>query len=112
MSRVAPGARILVVDDEDNVLITIKAILEMDGHVIDVAQTGAEAVEMINATDYDVVLTDLRLGDASGQDVLASVRKRRPTTVTLMLTGYASIESAIGALRQGAYDYLDRKSVV
>ena len=110
MSRPAPGARILVVDDEDNVLITIKAILEMDQHVVDVAQTGAEALEMVNETDYDVVLTDLRLGDASGQDVLAGVRKRRPTTVTLMLTGYASLESAIAALRQGAYDYLIKPS--
>ena len=110
MSRAALGARILVVDDEDNVLITIKAILEMDGHIVDVAQTGTEALEMLNDTEYDVVLTDLRLGDASGQDVLAGVRKRRPTTVTLMLTGYASLESAIGALRQGAYDYLIKPS--
>jgi signal transduction histidine kinase len=110
MSRVAPGARILVVDDEDNVLITIKAILEMDGHIVDVVQTAAEALEMVNATDYDVVLTDLRLGDDSGQDVLAGIRKRRPTTITLMLTGYASLESAVSALRQGAYDYLIKPS--
>ena len=110
MSGAIPGARILVVDDEDNVLITIKAILEMDGHTVDIAQTGSEALEMVNEADYDVVLTDLRLGDASGQDVLAGVRKRRPTTVTLMLTGYASLESAIGALRQGAYDYLIKPS--
>ena len=110
MTRAAPGARILVVDDEDNVLITIKAILEMDGHVVDIAQTGTEALEMVNETDYDVVLTDLRLGDASGQDVLSGVRKRRPTSVTLMLTGYASLESAVGALRHGAYDYLIKPS--
>jgi signal transduction histidine kinase len=110
VSRPTTGARILVVDDEDNVLITIKAILEMDGHAVDIAQTAAEAIEMVNGTDYDVVLTDLRLGDASGQDILASVRKRRPTTVLLMLTGYASLESAIGALRQGAYDYLIKPS--
>ncbi len=110
MSRAITGARLLVVDDEDNVLITIKAILEMDGHTVDVAQTAADATRMIDATDYDVVLTDLRLGGSSGQEVLARVRKRRPSTVTLMITGYASLESAIGALRQGAYDYLIKPS--
>jgi signal transduction histidine kinase len=110
VSRALPGAHILVADDEENVLITVKAILEMDGHVIDVAHTGAEAIEKVTASDYDVVLTDLRLGDLSGQEVLAAIRKRRPSTVTLMLTGYASLESAIGALREGAYDYLIKPS--
>ena len=110
MTTAAPGARILVVDDEENVLLTIKAILEMDGHQVDVAQSAPEAIERVNATDYDVVLTDLRLGDASGQEILGAIRARRPSTVTLMLTGYASLESAVAALRQGAYDYLIKPS--
>lgn len=102
--------RILVVDDEENVLVTIQAILEMDHYVVDTAQTGEDAVALIRANDYDVVLTDLRLGDASGQDVLAEVRRQRPQTVGIMLTGYASLESAIAALREGAYDYLIKPS--
>jgi signal transduction histidine kinase len=104
------SARILVVDDEENVLVTIQAILEMDKYDVDTAQTGEDAVALIRANDYDVVLTDLRLGDSSGQDVLAEVRRSRPQTVAIMLTGYASLESAIAALREGAYDYLIKPS--
>lgn len=109
MSAVAP-ARILVADDEENVAISIRAILEMDHHDVDVVFSGAEAIERIAATDYDVVLTDLRLGDISGQDVLAAVKKHRPEAVSVMLTGYASLESAVAALREGAYDYLIKPS--
>ncbi len=104
------GARILVVDDEENVLVTIQAILEMDAYTVDTAQTGEDAIALIRANDYDVVLTDLRLGDSSGQDVLAEVRRSRPQTIAIMLTGYASLESAIAALREGAYDYLIKPS--
>jgi signal transduction histidine kinase len=102
--------RILVVDDEENVLITIKAILEMDGYSVDTSQFGDAAIGMVEKEDYDVVLTDLRLGDVSGQEVLAAVRKHRPQAVAIMLTGYASLESAISALREGAYDYLIKPS--
>ena len=104
------GERILVVDDEENVLLTIQAILEMDGYAVDTCHSAAEAVAKIATTEYDVVLTDLRLGEASGQDVLAAVKRHSPSTVAIMLTGYASLESAITALREGAYDYLIKPS--
>jgi signal transduction histidine kinase len=104
------AARILVVDDEENVLITIEAILQMDRYDVDTAHTGDDAIEKLRANDYDVVLTDLRLGDASGQEVLGAVRRYRPQAVAIMLTGYASLESAIAALREGAYDYLIKPS--
>ncbi|MDE3112862.1 MAG: response regulator, partial [Chloroflexota bacterium] len=103
-------AKILVADDEENVAITIRAILQMDRHDVDVAYTAEDAIERLRSTDYDVVLTDLRLGDLSGQDVLAALRRHRPRSVGVMLTGYASLESAIGALREGAYDYLIKPS--
>jgi signal transduction histidine kinase len=103
-------ARILVADDEENVAISIRAILEMDGHEVDVVYSGPHAIERIVATDYDVVLTDLRLGETSGQDVLAAVKRHHPSTVSVMLTGYASLESAVAALREGAYDYLIKPS--
>ena len=103
-------ARVLVVDDEENVVVTIAAVLRMDGYDVDVARSAAEAIAKVRAGDHDVVLTDLRLGDASGQDVLAVVRRERPQTVTVMLTGYASLESSIAALREGAYDYLVKPS--
>lgn len=104
------SARVLVVDDEENVLVTIEAILKMDGYSIDTALSGEKALELVKKNDYDLVLTDLRLEDTSGQEILASIREHSPATVSVMLTGYASLESAIAALREGAYDYLIKPS--
>jgi signal transduction histidine kinase len=104
--------KVLVVDDEDSVVVTIKAILQLDGYDVATTTSGAQARAMVRETEYDLVLTDLRLEDGDGLDVLKAVRERYPETVTIMLTGYASLESAIQALRAGAYDYLVKPSEV
>ncbi len=101
-----PASRILVVDDEESVAVTMQAILEMDGHEVMTAMSGAEAFELIRGGVFDLVLTDLRLDDADGIQILGEVRKHSPDTVTIILTGYASLDSAVKALREGAYDYL------
>jgi signal transduction histidine kinase len=98
--------RILVVDDEQGVMVTIQAILEQEGYTVDSASSGTQAIEKLHAQQYDLVLTDLRLGDIDGLDVLAEARRSAPRTVAIVLTGYASLESAIQAMREGAYDYL------
>ncbi len=104
--------KVLVVDDEESVVMTIKAILQLDGYNVATTMSGAEARAMVRETEYDLVLTDLRLEDGDGLDVLKAVRESYPETVTIMLTGYASLESAIQALRAGAYDYLVKPSEV
>src|SRR6266851_3117400 len=98
--------RVLIVDDEESVTITMAAILEMDGYSVATALRAAEALEQIRAEEFDLVLTDLRLDDFDGMDVLAATRRRSPDTVGIVLTGYASLESAVNALREGAYDYM------
>jgi signal transduction histidine kinase len=98
--------RILVVDDEQGVMVTIQAILEQEGYTVDSASSGTQAIEKLHAQQYDLVLTDLRLGDIDGLEVLAEARRSSPRTVAIVLTGYASLESAIQAMREGAYDYL------
>jgi signal transduction histidine kinase len=104
--------KVLVVDDEESVVVTIKAILQLDGYRVTTTTSGAQARAMVRDEEYDLVLTDLRLEDGDGLDVLKAVRERQPETVTIMLTGYASLESAIQALRAGAYDYLVKPSEV
>jgi signal transduction histidine kinase len=104
--------KVLVVDDEESVVVTIKAILQLDGYNVWTTMSGREARAMVRDVEYDLVLTDLRLDDGDGLDVLKAVRERHPETVTIMLTGYASLESAIQALRAGAYDYLVKPSEV
>jgi signal transduction histidine kinase len=104
--------KVLVVDDEESVVVTIKAILQLDGYDVTTTTSGAQARAMVREAEYDLVLTDLRLEDGDGLDVLKAVRERYPETVTIMLTGYASLESAIQAIRAGAYDYLVKPSEV
>lgn len=100
------AGRILCIDDEENVLITIQAVLEEDGHVVQIAQQTDQGVELLRSTPFDLVLTDLRIDERDGMDILRSVKAVDPEIVVIMLTGYASLQSAIQALRAGAYDYL------
>ena len=104
--------RVLVVDDEESVVITIRAILELDGYEVRTSTTATQARALVREQELDLVLTDLRLEDGDGLDVLRAVQESSPETVTIMLTGYASLESAVQALRAGAYDYLIKPSEV
>jgi signal transduction histidine kinase len=104
--------KVLVVDDEESVVVTIKAILQLDGYNVATTTSGVQARAMVRDVEYDLVLTDLRLEDGDGLDVLKAVREHHPETITIMLTGYASLESAIQAIRAGAYDYLVKPSEV
>ena len=103
---------VLVVDDEESVATTIEAILKLDGHDVVAVTSGADAIRLLNEREFDVVLTDLRLGDMDGIEVLKEVQRTASDTAAIMLTGYASLESAIAALRSGAYDYLMKPSEV
>ena len=98
--------KILVVDDEANVLLTMTSILRQEGYDVDAVDNGAAALKAIRERYYDLVLTDLNMPGVDGLAVLAEVRKRSPGTVTLMITGYGSLESAIEAVQLGAYEYL------
>lgn len=105
-------SKILVVDDEQSVATTIKAILQLDGNEVTAVTTGHEALAQLREHEFDVVLTDLRLDDLDGIEILRETQKLWPDTVSIMLTGYASLESAVTALRSGAYDYLIKPSDV
>ena len=103
---VATTAKILIVDDEPGVLLTTCAILQQEGYEVEAAGSGQDAVEAIRQRHYDLVLTDLKMPGVDGLDVLAEVRKRSPLTVTVMMTGYGSVVSALDAVKLGAYEYL------
>ena len=97
---------LLVVDDEESLRITTAAIFENEGYVVDTASSGDEAIELLSNKDYDLVLTDLHMEGGDGLSVLNSIRRQAPLTISVVLTGFASVESAIAALQEGAYDYL------
>jgi len=100
------GARLLVVDDEESLRITTAAIFENEGYVVDTASSGDEAIDLMSKRDYDLVLTDLHMEGGDGLSVLNQIRRHAPLTISVVLTGFASVESAIAALQEGAYDYL------
>ena len=106
------ASRILVVDDEENVRVTTAAILEQEGYDLDTASDGHEALDKIRGGDFDLVLTDLRMEGLDGSALLQEICSKHPNVVTVVLTGYASIESSIDALRCGVYDYLVKPCVV
>jgi signal transduction histidine kinase len=101
-----PKAKILLVDDEPAVLMTVAEILRLEGYELDAVENGEQAVKAVRERNYDLVLTDLRMKGIDGLGVLAEVRKQSPNTVTVMMTGYGSVDSALEAVQLGAYEYL------
>src|SRR5215218_9940974 len=109
----AAPARLLVVDDEENIVLTISEVLRLEGYEVDVASSGRDAVALLDrGREYDLVLTDLHMDEGDGLSLLQEVRARSPLTITIVLTGFAAVESAIAALRQGAYDYLTKPCII
>jgi DNA-binding NtrC family response regulator len=107
-SIAAPFAapRVLVVDDEEPVLVTIQGILEMDGYEVSATPSSLHALQLLKTEYFDVVLTDLNMGEVDGITLMHELHERAPESVSIILTGYASLDSAVRAMRAGAYDYL------
>ena len=100
--------RILIVDDEETLCYFIKASLEEKGYQASAAYTAAEGLDLVTRQQIDLVLLDLRLPDGDGLDVLDEIRKVDSNLPVIVLTGHAGIESAVRAMKLGAYDYLEK----
>ena len=98
--------RILIVDDNTTFLDTMGNILTLDQHEISTATSAEEALELIIKENYDLLLTDLKMGELSGIDLIREIRKRGVNLISIVITGYGSIDSAVEAMKTGAYDYL------
>jgi ATP-dependent Lon protease len=98
--------RILVVDDEEIARKNLEHILTKDDYVVITASNGAEAIEKLEATDFDIVLTDLKMEKVGGIDVLERTKVKYPDTKVILITAYASIDSAIEAMKKGAFHYI------
>ncbi len=100
--------RVLIVDDEPNIRHTLRVALEAMGHTVGEAVTSAEAVRNMERTPYDVALVDLRLGGESGLDLLEPLQAQRPRLAVVLITAHASVDTAVEAMRRGAFDYLPK----
>jgi DNA-binding NtrC family response regulator len=99
---------ILVVDDEEDLRQIIVELLTLEGFDVDSAATAEAASEKLARTAYDVLVTDLMLPGRSGVDLMEETLVRSPETIVIMMTGYATIETAVDAMKRGAYDYLSK----
>ena len=99
---------ILVVDDELSMRELLEVLLTRQGYKISCAENGQKAISMIEQTDFDLLLCDIRLGDITGLDVLRASKKKNQNTVVIMISAYATTETAVEAMNEGAYDYVPK----
>ena len=100
------GESILIVEDEETLRKNLATFLAREGHSVVAAASGAVAMDHLTQHSFDIVVTDIQLGDLDGLDLLKRVRSEAPNTVVLIMTAYASINSAVEAFRNGAHDYM------
>ena len=98
--------RILLADDERAIAITLRDDLERAGHKVVVARDGTEARAAFSEASFDVLVTDIRMPGASGIELLGEIKRVRPETEVVIITGYGTIESAVDATRKGAFEYI------
>lgn len=103
-----PRARVLAVDDEPVVLDAFRRILVMEGFNVDTVQSGPEALGLVQRRDYDFVFTDLKMPDMDGVEVVKAVHHLRPDLDIVVVTGYATIESAVETMKHGATEYVQK----
>ena len=101
-----PSHHILLVEDEPNVARGLGMVLNDEGYDVDVAPTGNSALDMFRGNGFDLLISDLRLPDIDGLEVISSIKKERPGVNVIIITGYPSVSSAVKAVRMGVLDYL------
>ena len=103
-----PIPRILVVDDEMIVCESCRRILEEEGYEVEAALSGKEAFEKMKANPFDIVITDLKMPGIDGMEVLRTFRKEYPDSIIIMITGFSTVETAVEAMKLGAFDYIPK----
>jgi len=99
-------AEILIVDDEQDILETLPDVLKKWGHRTYVAKNGIEGLKIFQERNLDFVVTDVKMPEMDGMELLQKVQELDKNVMVIFLTGYPSLDSAISAMRAGAYDYL------
>ncbi|MHB9075850.1 MAG: response regulator, partial [Desulfobaccales bacterium] len=99
---------ILVIDDEERVREGCRKVLVRDGYEVTIAESGEVGLDMIERRHYDIILLDLMMPSLSGFDVLAHVKTLHPDTVIIVISGYATVENSIEAMKRGAFDFIPK----
>ena len=98
--------RVIVADDEEIVLSLVRDMLEDVGHMVEVASNGPDALKLVEQIPVDLIITDIRMPHMNGIELAAKARDIRPDVVVIFITGYADLNSAKNAIKQGAFEYI------
>ncbi len=102
--------RILVVDDEARMCDSLDQLLSGNGYEVSTSQSGRDAIDRIKKEHFDLVLTDIKMPEFSGLDILRAGKEVDPELIVIMMTGYASLETALDAIKNGAFDTSSNRS--
>ena len=108
MTSKIPQKRLLVIDDEENMRHMLSKVLGKTGYNVETASNGHEGLKMIQNTDFEFILCDIKMPNMSGMDFLKSAREKIRTTTVIMMSAYGTIDTAIEAMKLGAYDYISK----
>jgi DNA-binding NtrC family response regulator len=103
-----PAGRILIVEDRDSLRRMLELALAQEGYAVESAADGRSGIRLVEGREFDLVLTDLKLPDASGLEVLAAARAAQPRVPVVVLTGYGTVATAVEAMKLGAWDFLEK----
>ena len=103
---------ILIVEDEEDTLHGLRKILSNQGHKVEIAGSGSASLEKVQKSNFDIVVTDLRMPDVDGIELLRKVKELYSETIVIVITGYGTVENAVEAMKLGAYDYITGPSII
>lgn len=101
-------AKILVVDDERSVRTIIKELLDLEGHTVDAAEDGVQALEKFREAGYDLVITDIKMPNMEGDELLSKIRELQSDIAVIMVSGHSSIDKAVECIHKGAFDFISK----
>jgi DNA-binding NtrC family response regulator len=107
-SQNLPGPAILVIDDEERIRTGCQKVLSREGFQVETAESGEVGLKMVEDKYYDIILLDLMMPSLSGFDVLSRVKTLHPDAVIIVISGYATVEYSIEAMKKGAFDFIPK----
>ena len=108
MNVESAGKRLLIIDDEENMRHMLSALLKKSGYIVDTASDGDEGLQMVNQTKYNFVLCDIKMPNMDGMEFLKSAGDKIEATTVIMMSAYGTIDTAVKAMKLGAYDYISK----
>src|SRR5215469_4144278 len=101
-------AKLLIVDDERNIRRSLERFFQSLSHTVVTAEGGPHAAELIAAQPFDLILTDYKMAEVNGLELIVQARRRQPSCLVILMTAYATVENAVAAMKAGAYDYVTK----